>query len=328
MIRSLLALACACLVCPLAGAGGFHLVALGVGGGLSTDNLTSYALRAEGESRYLVLDAGSTLPGIDRALGQGSFGPIDAAVLRGDTPQGHVFKHLLDSYFISHGHLDHFAGLVIGSPDDTKKTVYGLPATLEMLSKYAFNWSTWPNLTDAGVAPKVGTYHLQPEPAGESFALGATGMAGRIFPLSHGGTPSSMLLVTYQQQSFAYFGDTGPDAVEQSSFMAAAWRALAGEVRAGRLRGLVIETSYPNEVPDKRLYGHLTPAWLLKELRTLEQYSGGVGALRGLPVVVSHIKPVFKSNYDVRAVIRQQLADGNDVGVRFLLMEQGERAGF
>lgn len=36
------------------------------------------------------------------------------------TPQGYVFRQLIGSYFISHGHLDHVAGLIVGSPEDNK----------------------------------------------------------------------------------------------------------------------------------------------------------------------------------------------------------------
>jgi 3',5'-cyclic-nucleotide phosphodiesterase len=307
---------------------GFEVIALGVDGGISTNNLTSYLLRGDGQQKFLVLDAGATLPGIDKALQKNSFGPISAATAQPYSVRGYVFRNLLDSYFISHGHLDHFAGLVIGSPDDAKKTVYGSVATIGMLSQYSFNWKTWPNLTDAGDAPRLGVYHLQGEPAGTPFALGGTGLTGTLFPLSHGGAPSSMLMVTYQGQSFAYFGDTGADSVEHSANLAAIWSALGDQVRTKSLRGMIIETSFPNEVPDNKLYGHLTPALLLKELKELERLSGGSGALRGLSVVVSHIKPSFKPDVDVRAVIKQQLENGNDMGIKFQLLEQGERAAF
>ena len=47
--------------------------------------------------------------------------------------------------------------------------------------------------------------------------------------------------------------------------------------------------SYTSDRPDNLLFGHLTPRWLLESLRELDRLAGG-GALKDLPVVVSHIK--------------------------------------
>lgn len=149
-----------------------------------------------------------------------------------------------------------------------------------------------------------------------------------MYPLSHDRYPSSMLLISNGSEFFAYFGDTGPDKVEQSRDLDTVWRALGPLVEQKKLKGMIIETSYPNGVEDKHLYGHLTPAWLLKELKNLTQYSGGKGSLNGLPVVISHIKPSLKQGEDARAAIAQQLAQGNDLGVKFILMAQGDRQTF
>ncbi len=41
-----------------------------------------------------------------------------------------------------------------------------------------------------------------------------------------------------------------------------------------------------------------------------------------------HIKPSLKQGEDARAAIAQQLAQGNDLGVKFILMAQGDRQTF
>ena len=51
----------------------------------------------------------------------------------------------------------------------------------------------------------------------------------------------------------------------------------------------MIESSYTSDRPDNLLFGHLTPRWVLESLRELDKLAGG-NALKGLPVVVSHIK--------------------------------------
>lgn len=307
---------------------GFELVALGVDGGVSDGNLTSYLIRSDKQTQYLGLDAGSVLPGIANGLEKGSFPQVTPQQAAPYTLQGYIFRQLIDSYFISHGHLDHVAGLVLGSPEDNKKTVYTQADTVLTLRNHYFNWKAWPNFTDAGNGARLGTYRLQTLRPQQRVTLGLTGLSGVMYPLSHQRYASSMLLVSDSEGSLAYFGDTGPDALEQSRNLETIWRTLGPLVAQKKLKGIIIETSYPNEVPDNQLYGHLTPRWLLKELQNLQQYSGGEGALKDLPVVISHIKPSLKQGEDVRATIKQQLAEGNRLGVKFILMEQGERQQF
>ncbi|MFT4247306.1 MAG: 3',5'-cyclic-nucleotide phosphodiesterase [Pseudomonas sp.] len=304
----------------------FELVALGVQGGLQDGDLSAWLARAPQDEHYLALDAGTLLPGIQRALQRGAFGPPPAAAQA--TAAGQVLRERITGYFVSHPHLDHVAGLLIAATDDTRKPIYGLPSTLQALSDDYFNWSAWPNFADRGTAPALGQYALRDEPPGQWFAIEGTSLQGLLLPLRHDRMTSSLLLVRSGDAYLAYFGDTGADAVQHATRLAAAWRRLAPLVRAGTLRALVIEVSYPDDVPDSRLYGHLTPRWLLRELRALATQAGGGDALRGLPVVVTHIKPSLQAGRDPRALIEAQLRAGNDLGIAFVLPRQGDRLVF
>ncbi|WP_134705806.1 MBL fold metallo-hydrolase [Rahnella sp. CJA17(1/100)] len=304
---------------------GFDVVALGVNGGVEEGNLTSYLIRSDDQKLYLGLDAGSVLPGIRKALEKGSFPQVTAENAAPLTPQGAVFRNLIGGYFISHGHLDHLAGLIISSPEDSKKPIYGMADTIGTLRQHYFNGRVWPNFTDSGSGLRIGTYRLNQQRPAQRFSLGLTGLDGSIYPLSHGGTPSSMILVSRNNQSFAFFGDTGPDEVEKSKNLDTVWRMLGDEVKAQRLKGLIIETSYPDGVPDSKLFGHLTPHWLLKELGTLQQYAGGEGSLKGLTVIISHVKPSLKAGADPEQAIMAQLEKGNNLGVNFVRMAQGDK---
>jgi 3',5'-cyclic-nucleotide phosphodiesterase len=311
----------------MARADGFDMVALGVEGGLDSGNLSSYLIRASGDQHYLALDAGTLLPGIAQGLRRHAFGSLPAQ--GGDTPQGHVFHQLIAGYFISHAHLDHVAGLVVASPDDSgHKPVYALAGTNDALSRDYFNWSAWPNLADRGKPPALGRYRLQDEAPGAPFAVAGTTMSARIYPLWHDGVVSSMVLLKAGDDYFAYFGDTGPDALSGGHRLADIWAVLAPLVQRHVLKGMLIETSFPDDVPDKNLFGHLTPAWLLRELQALAQAAGGAHALRGLPVVIGHIKPSLQAGRDPRAVIAAELARGNTLGVAFRFPTQGERLRF
>ncbi|CNL36144.1 MBL fold metallo-hydrolase [Yersinia aldovae] len=309
-------------------AAGFEVVALGVDGGVSDSNLTSYLIRDDSQPAYLALDAGSLLPGIAKALDKGNFSDVTEEKAAPLTRQGYIFRQSINSYFISHAHLDHVSGLIVGSPQDSKKTIYGSADTIDVLRNYYFNWRVWPNFTDSGSGVRLGTYRMQMVRPNQPLSLGLTRLTGEMYPLSHDKSPSSMLLISNNNQSFAYFGDTGPDEIEKSKNLDAVWRKLAEKVKQQQLKGMIIEVSYPNEVADGKLYGHMTPKWLLKELKNLEKYSGEGQPLKGLPVVISHIKPSFKQGQDVRKVIADELAQGNDMGVNFILIEQGDSQKF
>ncbi len=323
MNKHLLALMLTCWASQAMAA--FDVVALGVNGGVEEGNLTSYLVRSDDQKLYLGLDAGSVMPGIRKALEKGSFPQVTAENAAPLTPQGAVFRNLIGGYFISHGHLDHLAGLIIGSPQDSKKPIYGTADTIGTLRQHYFNGRVWPNFTDSGSGLRIGTYRLNLQRPEQRFSLGLTGLDGNIYPLSHGGTSSSMILVSRNNQSFAFFGDTGPDEVEKSKNLDTVWRVLGSEIKAKRLKGLIIETSYPDDVPDSKLYGHLTPHWLLKELASLQQHAGGDGSLKDLTVIISHVKPSLKAGADPEKEIMAQLEKGNNLGVKFVRMQQGDR---
>ncbi len=323
MNKHLLALMLTCWASQAMAA--FDVVALGVNGGVEEGNLTSYLVRSDDQKLYLGLDAGSVMPGIRKALEKGSFPQVTAENAAPLTPQGAVFRNLIGGYFISHGHLDHLAGLIIGSPEDTKKPIYGTADTIGTLRQHYFNGRVWPNFTDSGSGLRIGTYRLNLQRPEQRFSLGLTGLDGNIYPLSHGGTSSSMILVSRNNQSFAFFGDTGPDEVEKSKNLDTVWRVLGSEIKAKRLKGLIIETSYPDDVADSKLYGHLTPHWLLKELASLQQHAGGDGSLKDLTVIISHVKPSLKAGADPEKEIMAQLEKGNNLGVKFVRMQQGDR---
>ncbi|WP_181952349.1 MBL fold metallo-hydrolase [Yersinia canariae] len=321
-------LVCSFSLYSASAAAGFEVVALGVDGGVSDGNLTSYLIRDDSQPVYLVLDAGSVLPGIAKALEKGGFSDITDEVAAPLTRQGYIFRQRINSYFISHAHLDHVSGLIIGSPEDSKKTIYASADTIDVLRNYYFNWRVWPNFTDSGSGTRLGTYRMQLVRPAQSLSLGLTRLTGEMYPLSHDKSPSSMLLISSNNAAFAYFGDTGPDEIEKSKNLDTVWRKLAEKVKQQQLKGIIIEVSYPNEVDDGKLYGHMTPKWLLKELKNLEKYSGEGQPLKDLPVVISHIKPSFRQGQDVRKEIATELAQGNDMGVNFILMEQGDSQKF
>ena len=229
----------------------------------------------------------------------------------------------IKGYLISHAHLDHVAGLIVASPDDSKKPIYALPSVGNDLVETYFNWRAWPNFTDRGKAPQLKKYTIAELAPGVATPIADTAMTVTAFPLAHGGVESTAFLLESGGDGILCFGDTGPDAVEKGTRLADVWAAVAERVKQKRLKAIVIEVSYTSDRPDNLLFGHLTPRWLMEELRKLDGLAGGK-ALKDLPVVVSHIKYSLTKEQPQRQLL-QELEAANDVGVRFVIPEQGSR---
>jgi cAMP phosphodiesterase len=289
----------------------FTVVPLGVKGGLDESNLSAYLVAPAGGPDFVCLDAGTLRAGAQRAIRRGSVAGPAAQLLR---------EHV-KAYCLSHPHVDHVAGLLLNAPDDAPKPILGLLGCLQVLQRDYFNWQAWPNFGDAGPAPSLRKYQLQPLVPGHETPLPVAGLSVQAFALSHGRPYQSTAFLLRSGQSYLlYLGDTGPDAVEQTGQLRALWQAVGPLLAAGQLRGVFIEASYPDAQPDSQLFGHLTPAHLLRELGVLGQLAGPA-SLRGLPVVITHLKPAPGHE----ALIRQQLRAGNGLGLRLIFPRQGQR---
>ena len=202
-------------------------------------------------------------------------------------------------------------------------TKHALPSVAADLLETYFNWRAWPNFTDRGKAPHLKKYTIEDLKPGLAMPLKDTAMTVTAFPLSHGGVQSTAFLLESDGDAVLCFGDTGPDAVEGSTHLSSVWAAVAERVRQKRLKAIVIESSFTSDRPDNLLFGHLTPHWVLQELRALDKLAGG-NALTGLPVIMSHIKYSLTTEQPQERLL-QELEARNDLAVRFVIPEQGSR---
>ena len=306
----------------------FSIVALGVNGGVIDGNLNAYLIRDTHDQNYLSLDAGSLLPGIIKGIEKNSFNSLSVMPDNTLDAAGVILQHHIKGYFISHAHLDHIAGLIISSTDDKKKPIYALPSVIDIITTHYFNWKAWPNFTDKGHGFRLSQYSLQALESNKFYPVAETSLSIQLWPLSHDHYESSMaLLRNNQDHYFAYFGDTGPDLIEKANNLETIWKMLGKKIAQGKLKGMIIEVSYPNGTPDKQLYGHLTPDWLITELKVLEKYSGDAG-IKNLNIIISHIKPSLHKGIYRRHQIMQQLTQANTMGVNFHFLEQGQQITF
>ena len=304
-------------------ADGFDLVVLGALGGIQDGNLSASLIHPHGDNRGVTCDAGTLVNGLRVADEKGAFANV---IVPADSPQsrvGYMLTNAIKGYLISHAHLDHVAGLIVASPDDSKKPIYVLPSVGNDLAETYFNWRAWPNFSDRGKAPQLKKYAITDLAPATAMPIADTAMTVTAFPLAHGGMESTAFLLESGNDGILCFGDTGPDTVEKGTRLADVWAAVAERVKQKRLKAIVIEVSYTSDRPDNLLFGHLTPRWLMEELRKLDGLAGGK-ALKDMPVVVSHIKYALTREQPQRQLL-QELEGANDLGVRFVVPEQGSR---
>jgi cAMP phosphodiesterase len=130
-------------------------------------------------------------------------------------------------------------------------------------------------------------------------------------------------LVRNNDSYMLYLGDTGPDEIEKSNNLESLWQAIAPLIKEKKLKAILIEVSFPDEQPDKTLFGHLTPRWLMTELDALEKLAGQ-GSLKGFNIVVTHVKPP-QSSIDR---LKKQLAAENKLQLNLIYPQQGKALNF
>lgn len=287
----------------------FRIVSLGVRGGIDESNLSAYMVAATGTSGYICLDAGTLYYGIEKAIRNKVF----------FIPAGQVVKKYIKGYLISHAHLDHVAGLIINSPDDTDKNIYALASCIQTFKTCYFTWTSWANFADEGEPPLLKKYHYQVLPPDSIISITNTGMTVKAFPLSHAGIQSTAFLINNNDACLLYLGDTGPDEIEKSHNLHILWEAVAPLIKSKKLKGILIESSFPDEQPDKTLFGHLTPRWLMKEMEDLADVTGK-DALTGFNIIITHTKPP-QINIDK---IKAQLKTENTLKLHLVFPEQGK----
>ncbi|KAJ6446694.1 cyclic-AMP phosphodiesterase, class-II [Purpureocillium lavendulum] len=194
-----------------------HVIVLGSGGGPQESNTTAFLVRAVSQnwtkSSIVAVDAGVHLSAITRllrdalassppaalphTLTSGPFKGLSLPYASAESNAAHVTRTLVDTYLITHPHLDHIAGFVVntaGLPGSRPKKVAGLPSTIHALKTHIFNNVIWPNLSDENNGAGLLTYLRLVE--GGSPALGdgegkgylevCDGLLVKTWSVSHG----------------------------------------------------------------------------------------------------------------------------------------------
>ena len=286
----------------------FKIVPLGVKGGSDESNLSAYMIAPAGSNNYVCLDAGTLHYGIEKAVKAGIF----------KTNTSDVLKNYIKDYLISHAHLDHVAGLIINSPDDTTKNIYGLPYCLDILKDKYFSWKSWANFANEGEKPALKKYYYKYLTEGKETGIANTEMYVTAFSLSHSNPyQSTAFLVRYDSSYLLYLGDTGADEIEKSDKLHLLWQQIVPLLQTGRLKGIFIEASFPDEQPLSQLFGHLTPRLLMNEMEDLSKLTGEK-FMKNFKVLITHIKPAGGNELQ----IKKQLMQSNQLTLQLIFPQQ------
>ncbi|KAF7552818.1 hypothetical protein G7046_g7288 [Stylonectria norvegica] len=188
----------------------------GSGGGPQESNTTAFLVRSVAQDwrkgSVVAVDAGVHLSSITRlieaslpspppstphTLTTGPFAGLSLPHVSAAANAAHITRSLVDTYLITHPHLDHISGFVVntaGLPGSKPKKLAGLPSTIHALKTHIFNNVIWPNLSDENNGAGLVTYLRLVE--GGSPALGdgegrgysevCDGLLVKIWAVSHG----------------------------------------------------------------------------------------------------------------------------------------------
>lgn len=304
----------------------FKILPLGTSGGELQDNLSAYLIAPMDSNEWVALDAGTLCSAIKK-IPVAELQSLNVKKSKDENLNQTFFLHDIKAYLISHAHLDHISGMVICSTMDSTKEILGSATTINYLRDYIFNWKIWPNFTDEGKKPLLKQYHYHRLTWKAKNLISNTSFNVTPFLLNHGnGYPSTAFLLEAQNHYILYFGDTGADPVEHSQLIQAIWKAIAPLIKTHQLTTIFIECSYPNSRPDKMLFGHLNPRWLLWELRALAvtvNPEHPTLALKNLKIIVTHIKQGLQTQ-TVAPEILHELNRENKLGLKFIIPEQNK----
>lgn len=323
----LLTLTLFCLLSNAYGSLFFEAIVLGARGGPLENNMSGYLLSTLDTQKYVSIDAGSLLTGIQVAKEKGCFADVKNSSEW--SLETYILREQVRAYLITHAHLDHIAGLVLNSTIDTSKPIYGLSSTLDFLRDHLFNWKIWPNFGSEGSFPILNQYCYSRLTPQNIYTITDTGLQVQAYPLSHPGNhPSSAFFIESNGHYVLFIGDTSPDSLEKEKHLKIIWEKAAPLVNEDKLAAIFIECSYPSSHPANQLYGHLNTTYLLEELfhlASLADPENPKSALSGLKVIVTHIKESLLKDENTFDEIKEELQKNNDLGVEFILAEQGNR---
>lgn len=313
-------------------------------GGARLTDMTGYAIRRSSpDANMLQLDGGTQMQGLEIAAACGHFDDLQGVDIHimSDFEKAQVAWQRIVGQTVSHPHMDHVADFITMSqelPFGGNYPVYARETVLQDLETHVFNFRIWPDFFNIGFSPNDNTLVRAPLAPFTPVLVPNLGLLLTAFPLNHenpGGSTAFMVEDPDSGAAFLSIFDTGPDSILTGDELRAIWDYVAPLYNDGRLKGVMMESSFITELADTSLFGHLTPCYILQELRSLAD-AAGVADLEGFNVLVMHIKwKVLDQDYiqtvrnefelDYLDNLQGTCSEANDLKVKFTFVEQGAR---
>lgn len=180
--------------------------------------------------------------------------------------------------FLTHAHLDHIKGIpflvdnIVSMNQPCHLTILSGPEVIGDLKSNIFNNRIWPDFTTIPSADKP-VMRFQEIDTEEPFKLhGYTILATEV---DHSVPAYGYIISNAAEDCFVYTGDTGPTLH--------IWQRMRGR----KVRALIVEVSFPNEMERLALMsGHLTPALLGGEIAKMP--------VRPDAIYITHLKPFYR----------------------------------
>ncbi|KAF8337618.1 cyclic-AMP phosphodiesterase [Cantharellus anzutake] len=315
----------------------FDLVVLGCGGGPDELNLSSYLFKTcqnQWCDGILSVEAGSGLGALRELLSRDPFifedlkviGKDDLAekVLDDGSPSQRAARiySWIRTFLISHAHLDHVCGLIIGAGSTSSSSpryIAGTETVVRDIDTVFGGQKLWPKLASRYESPAstFGFIYNSLSSFGPYHSL-SPNISVLLLPITHGMVDGG----TYESTAFfirndttleecLFFGDVEPDSISSYPQTLNVWRTAAPKIRDGMLSHIFLECSWTSARPIHLLFGHLSPPHILDELMALAREVVSVGRhstrkildsqlegiLRGVTLVIIHCKePITPSN--------------------------------
>ncbi|ODV61468.1 3',5'-cyclic-nucleotide phosphodiesterase PDE1, partial [Ascoidea rubescens DSM 1968] len=255
---------------------------------------------------------------------------------------------LIESYFITHPHLDHILALIINSAGFNQnssnnylsKKIYGSNFTINALKTHIFNGIIWPDLSKYDKLLQF--IEINDE---KNLNINLNSIFNiKPFSLNHGVVSDGSLnhqiyksncffiQNNFNLNSILIFGDFEANSIKNGKI----WDHASLLIYKNQLSGIIIECSTENLPDGVPLYGHMTPNNLFNEFISLNEKLQNLhkknntkithqNSLNGLNILITHVKESY-TQFDPRKKILNQLNNLNDkyqFGLKFTIIFPG-----
>ncbi|KAI5956189.1 PDE1 [Candida jiufengensis] len=132
---------------------------------------------------------------------------------------------------------------------------------------------------------------------------------------------STAFLITRNDSSVLIFGDFESDKISKLEYNLKIWKRISPLILQKQLKLIILECSNSFEIDENKLYGHLTPKYVVYELKELEKQIKELNKdieqpLKGLNIIINHIKePILSNKRQIKDPRKQILTELNKLNV-------------